>query len=145
MRNFILVSSAHFVSCVMVWADDLNVAGSSPADGILAQLGECVNAKAEMELRIHTFVLKCHLVGFKEVKTPPRAITIKTNTMAYATPKANRRQNLGIPEVPKATPNANHFGGVADNRNFPDFRDPENEKWKNEKITKLIIFSFFHF
>ena len=35
--------SAQFVSCVMVWADGVNVAGSSPTGGILEQLRECVN------------------------------------------------------------------------------------------------------
>ena len=43
----------------------------------------------------------------------------------------------------KTNPNANHFDGFADNRNFPDFRDPENENNEyNEKIIKLIIFHF---
>ena len=42
MCNFILASSAHFVSCVMVWAAYVEVAGSSPSGGILAQMCECV-------------------------------------------------------------------------------------------------------
>ena len=40
--QFHFAPNAHFVSCVMVWASYVEVAGSSPACGILAQMCECV-------------------------------------------------------------------------------------------------------
>ena len=104
----------------------LEPATLAPSAQTITQLTKLAG-DAKMQLRIHTFVLKCHLVGFKEVKTPPRAITVKTNTTTYATHKANRPRNLGISEAPIATPNANRFDWVDDTRNFPDFWNPENE------------------
>ena len=44
MCNSISAPSAHFVSCVTAWAAYVEVAGSSPACGILAQMCECVIA-----------------------------------------------------------------------------------------------------
>ena len=37
----VLALSADFVSCVMVWAAYVEVAGSSPTGGILSQMCEC--------------------------------------------------------------------------------------------------------